>query len=190
MPTINKDNIEGFDAMTPEQKVDALLNYNFEDHAAEVQRLQNAVTKANGEAAEWKRKHASLLTEEERAKQAREDQAREILERNAELEKEIAKMRHKAEFISLGYDDALAESTAQAYADGDLTTFFKNQKAFLESHDKDLKAKLLQGTPKPPAGIGSTEMTKDKFIKLSDRERIEWARNNPDAYKQMYGGNT
>ena len=188
MPTIPTEKIEGYDNMTDEQKINALLNYNFDDHAAEVQRLQNQVSKANGEAAEWKRKHASLLSEEERAKQEREDQAKAILDRNNELEKELAKLKHKAQFVSLGYDEALAESTAQAMADGDLNTVFKNQKAFLEAHDKDLKAKLLDGTPKPPAGSGTTEMTKEKFVKLSDRERIEWARNNPDAYKTMYGG--
>lgn len=189
MPTIPTEKIEGYDSMTADQKVEALQNYQFEDHTAEVQRLQNAVTKANGEAAEWKRKHSALLTEEERAKQEREEQAKAILERNVELEKELSRLKHKAQYVSLGYPEDLADSTAQAMVDGDITTVFKNQKAFLEAHDKDLKKQLLEGTPKPPAGTGSTEMTKEKLFSMSISDRAEWARKNPDAYKQLLGGN-
>ena len=40
-------------------------------------------------------------------------------------------------------------------ADGDTAKVFANQKKFLETHDKTIKAELLKETPKPPAGVGS-----------------------------------
>jgi len=188
MPTIPTDKIEGYENMTTEQKLEALQNYNFEDHSAELQRLQNAVTKANGEAAEWKRKHSALLTEEERAKQEREDEQKRVLERNAALEKELTTLKHKEQFVALGYSAELAQATAIAMAEGDLTTVFKNQKAFLEEHDKKLKSTLLDGTPVPPAGTGMTEMTKEKLYSMSVAERADWVQKNPEAYKQLLGG--
>ena len=69
MAKIDTSKIEGYDKMTPEQKLAALEGFEYEDNAAEVERLKNANSKANSEAAEWKRKHNALLTEDEKKKQ-------------------------------------------------------------------------------------------------------------------------
>ena len=68
MARIDKNTIEGFDGMTPEQKVEALLGLEIPD-SAEIERLKASVSKANTEAANWKRKHNDLLSAEEQKKQ-------------------------------------------------------------------------------------------------------------------------
>ena len=55
--------------------------------------------------------------------------------------------------------------------------------------EKTVKAKLLEGTPKPPAGKGSEGMTIDKFKQLSPQDRLKFSQENPDEYKKLYGGN-
>ena len=97
---------------------------------------------------------------------------------------------HKAEFLALGYDEALAADTAQALEDGDTAKVFANQKKFLESHDKAYKAKLMGGNSTPPAGAGTDAMTLEALRKMSQQERLNFSVEHPDEYKKLYGGNT
>ena len=105
------------------------------------------------------------------------------------MEKEKLIAGHKAQFLAIGYDEALADATAKALADGDTAKVFANQKKFLETHDKSLKADLLKKTPAPPAGDGGSTMTLDKLRKMSPQERFEYSEKNPEEYKKLYGGN-
>ena len=68
MAKIDVSKIEGYDTMTPEEKLAALESFEYEDNATELERYKNAVTKANSEAADWKKKHNALLTAEDKAK--------------------------------------------------------------------------------------------------------------------------
>ena len=86
MPKIDTSLIEGYADMTPEQKLAALEGYEYDDHSEELERQKAAVTKANGEAAEWKRKHTALLSEEEKKKQEDADKL-------TSMEKELAELR-------------------------------------------------------------------------------------------------
>ena len=69
MAKIDTSKIEGYAEMTPEQKLAALEGFEYEDNSAELEKQKNALSKANSEAAEWKRKHNALLSEEEKKKQ-------------------------------------------------------------------------------------------------------------------------
>lgn len=60
MMKIDLTKIEGYDAMTPEEKIAALEAFQYDDHESEVQRLRAALTKSNSDAADWKRKHNAL----------------------------------------------------------------------------------------------------------------------------------
>ena len=62
---------------------------------------------------------------------------------------------YKAKFIAQGYDEALAEDTAKALADGDTAKMFANQQQFLENHAKLVKAEALKKTPRPGSGVGN-----------------------------------
>lgn len=152
MAKIDTSKIEGYENMTAEQKLAALEAYEYEDNTAEVDRLRNAVSKANSEAAEWKRKHRDLLSEDEQKKQADAEHLAEVEKQLAELQKEKKISDYTAQFISTGYDAKLAAETAKALAEGDTNTVFANQQKFMESYSKKLKADALRDTPRPPAG--------------------------------------
>ncbi len=189
MAKIDTSMIEGYENMTPEAKLAALEAFEYDDNTAELKRYKDAASKANSEAAEWKRKHNALLSEEEQKKQENEEELTTLRARVETMEKEKLVSDHKAKFLAMGYDDELAEATAQALAKGETDTVFANQKKFLETHDKSLKAELLKKTPTPPAGDGGGEMTREKLRKMTDRERYEFSVNHPDEYKNLYGGN-
>lgn len=164
MPKIDTSKIEGYEGMTPEQKLAALEGYEYEDHSEELERQKAAVTKANGEAAEWKRKHTALLSEDEKKKQEDADKL-------ASMEKELAELRkgkvvsdYKAKFVAQGYSEELADETAKALAEGDMTKVFANQQKFLTEYAKGVKAEALKGTPKPPSGGSSTDVDYAKKI--------------------------
>lgn len=152
MAKIDVSRIEGYDSMSVEGKLKALEAYEYEDFSQEVEKHKNAVSKANSEAAEWKRKHNALLSDEDKRKA-------EEAERFTAMEKELNELKmekliseHKAQFIGLGYDEELATETAKALASGNIQTVFINQKKFMESHDKAIKAETMKNTPTPPAG--------------------------------------
>lgn len=169
MAKINTTLIEGYDTMTPEQKLAALEAFEYDDHSGELEKLKNAVTKATGEAAELKRKYKAQLTEDEQKQQ-------EAAEANAQIMKELEALRrdklvseHKASYLALGYDEALATETAIALADGDTQKVFANQQKFNTGLAKALKAEALKNTPRPGVGAG-TGVDYDKLIETAQKE--------------------
>lgn len=183
MAKIDTSKIEGYENMTPEQKLAALEGFEYEDNAAELEKQKNALSKANSEAAEWKRKHNALLSTEEKKKQ-------EDAEKLAQMEQELADLRkgktvseYKAKFVAQGYDEALAEETAKALADGDSAKVFANQSKFLEEYAKKVKADAIKKTPKPGAGAGSGSGTEGA---VDYGKKIEEAQKNGDITAVAY----
>lgn len=163
MAKIDTTTIEGYSEMTLEQKIAALEGYEYEDNSAEVQRLKNANDKASKDAAEWKRKHNALLSEEEQKKQADAETMAALQEKVATLEKEKTIAGFKVKYIGMGYDEALAGETAEAMANGDTEKVFANQQVFLEAHDKALRKDTMSNTGRPGAGgtgSGATDYKK------------------------------
>lgn len=172
MAKIDTSKITGYAEMSAEDKLKALEAFEYEDNAAELEKQKAAVSKANSEAAEWKRKHNALLGEDEKKKQEQE-------EKFANMEKELSELREakrvsefKTKFIAQGYDEALAEDTAKALADGDSAKVFANQSKFLEEYAKKVKADAIKKTPKPGAGSGSgTEGAVDYGKKIEEAQK-------------------
>ena len=190
MAKIDVSKIDGYNTMTPEEKLAALEGFEFEDNSSdEVERYKKAASKANSEAAEWKRKHTALLTEEEQKKQAAEEELNNLRAEVETMRKEKLMAGHKAQFLALGYEASLADDTAKALVEGNIDKVFANQKKFLESHDKTLKADLLKDTPTPPAGEGGETMTLEKLKAMTSKERYEYSVSHPEEYTKIYGGN-
>lgn len=171
--------IPGYDTMSEADKLKALLAFEYDDNATELEKLRNAVSKANSEAASWKKKHNELLTDDERSKQ-------EQAEKLANMEKELTELReakkvseYKADFIAQGYDESLAEDSAKAMVAGDNAKVFANNKTFLENYTKKIKADAMKNTPKPNGGNGGNGG--EDFSK-----RIEAARANGDIAAVAY----
>ena len=186
MAKIDTSKIEGYAEMSPEDKVKALEKFTFDDNSSEIRRLneeiekqKNAVTKANGEAADWKRKHHDLLDDEARKKSEDDEYVKGLETRLAELEANEKKANLKAEFTAMGYSAELAAEAAEAVATGDSAKMFATQKKFIEEHDKAYKSTLMNGTPAPVGGQGNPSAV--DFKKLADE-----ALSNNDMLKATY----
>lgn len=188
MAKIDVTKIEGYENMTPEEKLAILEGFEFDDNSAELERYKNAVSKANSEAAEWKKKHNALLTADDKEKQERDEELTSLRNEVEELKKEKAISSYKSKFLALGYEESLAEATALALAEGDMDAVFANQKKHNETREKTIKADLLKNTPTPPTGEGGDTMTKDKFLKMSSQERYKFSVEHPEEYKKLYNG--
>lgn len=183
MAKIDTSKIEGYANMTPEQKLAALEGFEYEDNSAELEKQKNALSKANSEAAEWKRKHNALLSEEEKKKQEDADKLAQMEQELADLRKGKTVSEYKAKFVAQGYDEALAEETAKALADGDSAKVFANQSKFLEEYAKKVKADAIKKTPKPGAGAGSGSGTEGI---VDYGKKIEEAQKNGDITAVAY----
>jgi len=181
-----KFQIENYESMTPEEKVAALEAYE-PDMSGFVSKA--VADKHASEAAEYKKKLRERMTEDEAkaAKEAEEKAA--LLARVEQLEQEKAVSTYVAAYVGMGYDEKLAKATAEAMAKGDTETVFKNQKIHQENREKALKAEMLKQTPSPAPGAANVGKTKDEFDKMTLAEKAKFAAENPEAYKEFYGGN-
>lgn len=160
MAKINTAAIEGYAEMSAEDKLKALEEYEFETPAPkesdEVTKLKNALSKANSDAAEWKRQFREKQTEAERAEAERK-------EREAAVEDELRTLRRDktvsgyiAQYLALGYTQELALKAAEATADNDAATIMACQQDFLEAKQKELEAAALNKQPTLTPGAPPT----------------------------------
>lgn len=186
---IDTNLIPNFDAL-PEEAKAAILGMEFADAPDMSQFVAKSVfDKKASEAADLSKQLKSRMTQEE---QTAAQQAEMMATMQAELESlkaEKAISEFTAQFLAIGYDEKLAKSTAAALHKGDMTAMFKNHALFVAERDKAMKAELLKGTPTPPAGEGDKGLTKEAFQKMTLAEKQKFATENPDAFKEFYGGN-
>ena len=137
------------------------------DLSGEVDRLKNALSKSNSEAADYKRQLKDRMSEDEvKAKEDAEKWAQVEKERDDLLREKNVSI-NKARLLGLGYDEKLAEETAEAMVNGELDKVFANQKIHLESVEKKVRADVLKETPKPTGGSGKG-MSMDDIMKIKD----------------------
>ena len=171
---IDVTKIPGYADMTPEQKLEALESYEIEaprvenNRSDEIQRLRDAVSKANSEAADYKKQlRAKLSDEEAAAAQAAEAaQEREAMQRELEsLRKEKAIGAYQTKFLGLGYDAASAEKAAKALQAGDFDSVFAVQEKFIEATKKSAVAESLKQQPSLSGGDPlSPGVTEDSVV--------------------------
>ncbi|WP_370819488.1 hypothetical protein [Agathobaculum sp.] len=148
MAKIDTTKIEGYADMTAEQKLAALEAFELPDNnSAELERLKNAVSKANSEAAEYKKQLRAKQTDAE-IKAAEDEKARTEMEKELEgLRREKTVSDYKAKFLDVGYSAEDAQANAVALADGKFDTIFASQKAFTEAQKKAAVAGSLDNQP-------------------------------------------
>lgn len=170
------------DGMAISEIEEALKDFTLpEDKSAEIEKLKNAVSKANSEAAENKRKLRETLSDSEQKAQQEAD-------RVAKLEADYAKLLHestvtqrKADFLALGYDEKLASETAEALVNGDFAMFFVNQGKHQSNLEKKYKVDALKDTPKPEGGnSGGID-----FAKLTLTEKAKMKLENPTLFNEL-----
>ena len=160
MAKIDPKNIEGFESMSAEEKLNALLGYEFEapkaDESAELTRVRNALNKASSEAAEYKKALRDKQTEAERAEADR-------LERENALQEELKAYRvkervstYKAQLMAIGYDATTADVMANALPEGVSDEFFATQKTFLDGQRQKIVTETINKQPGLSVGTPPT----------------------------------
>ena len=186
---IDTNLIPNFDAL-PEEAKAAILGMEFADAPDMSQFVAKSVfDKKASEAADLSKQLKSRMTQDE---QAAAQQAEEFATLRAELESlraDKAISEYTAQFLAIGYDEKLAKNTAAALHKGDMAAMFKNHALFVAERDKVMKAELLKSTPTPPAGDADKGATKEDFKKMTLAEKQKLFAENPDQYKEIYGGN-
>ena len=189
MPTISTESIEGFDGMTAEQKVDALLKLDLPDSSAELARMKSALDKATSEAADYKKQLKGKLTEDEAAAAEREAKWAEMEAKLKELETEKTISTYKASYLAMpGFDEKLAEETAKALAEGDMKAVFANQQKANAAYEKKLRAEMVKKDPKPD-GAGGDDQKKDtavEFARNLGKQRADALKSANEGLKNYF----
>ena len=162
---IDTSKVENYAAMTAEEKVAFLEAYEFEAPKPsndEADKLKAALSKANSEAAEWKRQFREKQTEQERAEAERAEREKAVEEELNSLRRDKTVSGYVAQCLALGYDKDLALRAAEAMADGDAASILACQQDFLEAKQKELEATALNKQPTLTPGSPPTAQQADK----------------------------
>lgn len=157
---IDTSKIENYENMTAEEKVAALEAYEVPAaqpvESNDLAKLKTALSKANGEAAEYKRLLRERQTEAERAEAERAEADKALRE---ELERYKSQERlsgYANKLMASGYDAEIATSMAASLPEGIPDEFFAQQKAVLDNIKKTYEsaamAKQMELTSGKPLG--------------------------------------
>lgn len=129
--------------------------------SAEVEKLKLALSKANSEAADYKRQLREKQTEAEREAAERAEADKAMREELEALRKEKSISDYTNRCVTLGFEAELAAETAHALADGNMETMFDCLKQFVETTKTKLANDALNRQPSLSAGTPPTSNTVD-----------------------------
>lgn len=190
MATIDTSTIEGFDALTAEQKLEAVLKLDIPekvDLSGYVKK--DLFDKTSSELAEAKKNLKGKMSEDEAAAAERQAQWDELVATNKAQAERIQKLElasteasYKAKYLAMpGFDEKLAEETAKAMAAGDMEKVFANQQKANEAYKKQVQAELVKGDPKPGGAGGGDD---------GEPDNVKWARERAKQRNEaMKAGN-
>ena len=151
-------NIEGYDQMTPEQKVEAMEAFVQDyDPVKNGYVAKAAFDKASHEASQYKKQVKSTA-------EAGEQTINDLKSQIQQLQKDRAVDKAAARYVGLGYDAESAGKAAEALLNGDTDTLFELQSQFNQNLLKNAQAKAVQGMKKPASGSTTGNVDYSKLI--------------------------
>ena len=191
MAKVDITKIEGYEGMTPEEKIKALEAYEIEDVQPDYSGYvkKDVFDKTASELAGVKKQLKEKMTDDEAAKQNEQEEREELQSKYEKLLHDSEVSKNKAKLLALGYEEKLADDTAEAMVTGDLEKVMANQKKHLEAVEKKVRAEALKDTPKPTGDGDSKTMTLEKLRGMTPSERYTYSQEHPEEYKELYGGN-
>ena len=153
-----------------EDEISAALETVGQGNEAEVNRLKAALSKANSEAADYKKQLRTKQTDDEAAAAAQKEEHDRLVQENADLKRSMALSERKAKLLAMGYDESLADETATAMVDGDMDKVMANQSKYLEVQKKNIQADAMRKTPRPAAGDDSSGGSMDYAKKIAEAQ--------------------
>lgn len=142
MAKIDVTAIDGYSEMSAEDKVKALEAFEFADPKADTtafDKLKAQLSKANGEAAEYKKLLREKQTDSEKAEAERAEHEKAILEELNAYKTKDRISGYTAKLMASGYDSETASAMAAGLPDGIGDDFFDKQKAFIEAQKKTIE---------------------------------------------------
>lgn len=127
------------------------------------------------------------------ADQKKDYEAQQVLKRAEEAESKLAQLEMQAEartmVSDLGVNLTDEDLALVVTTDADSTKANVGQLTDLISRIQDqVKTEMLKGTTPKASGQSTTVATADDFSKMSTSERVTFARENPDKFKEYTGG--
>ena len=153
-----------------EDEISAALETVGQGNEAEVNRLKAALSKANSEAADYKKQLRTKQTDDEAAAAAQKEEHDRLVQENADLKRSMALSERKAKLLAMGYDESLADETAAAMVDGDMDKVMANQSKYLEVQKKNIQADAMRKTPHPAAGDDGNGGSMDYAKKIAEAQ--------------------
>lgn len=172
---IDLSTIEGFEEMSPEDKIRTLLEMEFPDSSeidklkADNQKQKDLITKYTGEISSLKKAQNASLSEADRKTKEQEETLATLQEKYNELLKKSTIGNYANKLIALGYDETMALESANALVDGDMERFFDNSAKFKANLEKQFRAEVVKSTPKPDSKGGvAAPKSKEDIMKIKD----------------------
>lgn len=175
MAKIDFSLIQGYEAMSAEDKLKAIEALEIPDASEMVKLQQDAkrqkelIDRYTGEISSLKKAQSAGLSAAEQKSREQEETLKDLQEKYQELLKSSTISSYTNKYLALGYDEALATSTAKALVDGDMDTVFSNSEKFKANLEKQFKAEAVKSTGRPDGkGAPPKPMTKDEIMKIKD----------------------
>ena len=175
MAQFDTSTIEGFDGMTAEEKVEALLGAEIPENVdlskfISKETFDKKVSDLNAQ----NKKLKDQMTEEQQKKLADEEVKQQEKQKFEDLESKYNALvktstlnAHTISLTGLGFDDKLAAETATAIVDGDAEKLFKNMRTFLDGFRKTVEKELMDRTPGIKGNGGKASEEADKAVEIA-----------------------
>ena len=134
----------------------AALTAEKEKWQSDSAKQKKAMSEANSQAAEYKRKYRETLDETERAKQEQAELLESLKTENAAYKARETANAYFAKLVAAGYDSDTASKMVAELPEGIPDSFFESQKSFLEAKTQAIKTQTLNSQPNLPTGAPLT----------------------------------
>lgn len=155
---------------------------------AMLEKTKASFNKASSEAADYKRKYNSTLSDTEKQFEELTSKNNELTEKLAKAEKSILVNRLKAEFIGQHYSSELAEKKANAIADNDYDALIGIEKQHADEREKAIRAEVARLNPRPDGGNGADtniDKASEMAAEIGKKRKAESNTSN-DILKQYF----
>lgn len=184
--TVEAETVEKTETKDSEKEQTAKdLEKRIKELEAENGKLRQANTNASADASKWKRQYQEKLSEEDRKREEQE-------ETTANLQKELESLRaernvanYKAQLVTIGFDDTLAQEVGQHLNDGNIAEIFDGLRKFIAAHDKALRESAFRNNPVLQGGGATKAISKAEFDKMGYTERLKVYQEHPELYQEF-----
>ena len=160
---------EQTETKTEDTQVTENVNAQLAEAQAEIAKLKNSLSKANSEAANYKKELRAKQTVQEQEDEAKREAKEQQEAYVKDLEQFKTRTLAKERYLMQGMTVEMADKAAQAEVEGDMDTLATIQKQHTDAALKAAKAEWQKSIPEANRGTGNTPtMTKEEIFAIKD----------------------